>query len=84
MKGPKKRNVFQQANRAAKVVAKKLTDAQVEKIIKEDAERADREVKRQELLEYASARITHLSKQRRLFAVTTAFFVITTIIAGVL
>lgn len=73
-----------QTPRPLKGVAKKLSNVQIEKLLKEDAERADREVKRQQALEYASARIEHLKKQRRLFAVTTFVFVVISIIAGVL
>jgi uncharacterized membrane-anchored protein YjiN (DUF445 family) len=66
MKGPKKRNEIQKVNRAEKILAKKATDKQIEKILKEDEERAIREVKRQEALEWAGARIRRLTKQRRI------------------
>lgn len=67
MKRPgQKRNEIQKSKRIEKVLAKRATDRQVEKILKEDEERAMREVKRQEALEWAGARIRRLTKQRRI------------------
>jgi type IV secretory pathway component VirB8 len=85
MKRPgQKRNTIQKFNRAEKILAKKASNAEITKILKEDIERAEREVKRQEALEWAKERITQINKQKRLFFVTTLFFIATTIIAGVL
>lgn len=85
MKGPnKKRNVVQKAKRFEKVVAKKATDAQIEMILKEDAERSAREQDRQRMIEAAGKRIAQLKSQRRVFLLAAAFFLVTTIIAGVL
>lgn len=85
MKRPgQKRNEIQKSKRIEKVLAKRATDRQVEKILKEDEERAIREVKRQEALEWAGRRISRLTKQRRALAIAAGVLFLTTIIAGVM